>query len=197
MSPTEKNAYPGMNSYQTSSSEDRADDATASKSATLNLTKQRAESQGQAQPFNSPSDTSSSGFEKHEDKDPFVSPASKQKSEQKLSATASAFQPFMFRMNAQNSPAAVQPYGYASTPTSTAYFQGIPGFMPSSANATPVKASNSQMGSFSTDTRVTRALRVSGIYVPATIDQVEGCVNVSLPTKASASDSSACYTESI
>ena len=188
MSPAEKIAYPGMNSYQTSSSEDHADDATASKSASLNLTNKRAESQGQAQPFNSPSDTSSSGFEKHEDKDPFVSPATKQKSDQKLSATASAFQPFMFRMNAQNSEAAVQPYGFASTPSSTAYFQGISGLMPTSTNTTPVKASNSQMGSFSTDTRVTRALRVSGIYVPATIDQVEGCVKVSLLTKAFASD---------
>lgn len=188
MSPSEKNAYPGMKAYQTSSSDDRSDHATASMSATLNPTKQRAELQGQAQPFSSPSDTSSSGFEKHEDKDPFVCPATKQKSEQKLSATASAFQPFMFRMNAQNSPAAVQPHGYVSTPTPTAYFQGTPGFMPSSANATPIKASNSQMGSFSTDTRVTRALRVSGIYVPATIDQVEGCVKVSLPTKASASN---------
>jgi hypothetical protein len=36
------------------------------------------------------------------------------------------------------------------------------------------------LGTFSTDTRVTRALRISGIYMPVSREQVENCLQVSV-----------------
>lgn len=189
MSPSSKDAYKGINSYQSFGSGNHLEDASASNNnnnvTSVNRTK-RSESQSQAQSFGTPSPTSSSGLQQsgsqHEDKDPFTSPGTK-KPEQKLSATASAFQPFMFRMGTQGSPQSpanlIQQSSLPSTPF-TGYSQSNSLVSPYPVNATPVKVSNSHTGAFSTDTRVTRALRISGIYVPATREQVENCLKVSL-----------------
>lgn len=186
MSPSSKAACQGINSYQTSGSGDHVDDASASTNVTSFDHTQRSEFQTQARPSVSPSTTSSSGRQQsgpqHEDKDPFTSPGTKQKPEQKLSATASTFQPFMFRMGTQGSPQGpasfTQQAGLPSTPF-TGHLQSNSLVSPSSVNETPMKVSNSHTGAFSTDTRVTRALRISGIYVPATRVQVENCLQVS------------------
>lgn len=184
MSPSSKDAYQGINSFQSSGSEDHMNDASASKATSFNLT-QRPESQSQVQRLGSSSPTSSSGLQQirlqHEDKDPFTSPGIKQKPEQKLSATASAFQPFMFRMNTQTSHGEASSRQQVSFPPTPfiGYFPSNTVVAPGSVNATPAKVKNSQTGAFSTDTRVTRALRISGIYVPATREQVESCLQVS------------------
>ncbi|OBT66028.1 hypothetical protein VE03_03167 [Pseudogymnoascus sp. 23342-1-I1] len=97
---------------------------------------------------------------KYEDKDPFTSPGAKLGSEQKLSATASTFQPFSVRLN------------HGSRHTLTGDNQPVEPVSPTDSFASGV----GQHGTFSTDTQVTRALRISGIYMTVSREQVETCL---------------------
>ncbi|KFY22567.1 hypothetical protein V491_02762 [Pseudogymnoascus sp. VKM F-3775] len=96
----------------------------------------------------------------YEDKDPFTSPGVKLASEQKLSATASTFQPYSVRLNhgSMHSLAGDSQPAELVSPTDS-FISGI-----------------EQQGIFSTDTQVTRALRISGIYITVSREQVETCL---------------------
>jgi hypothetical protein len=89
--------------------------------------------------------------------DPFVSDTTKPKVEQKLSATASAFQPFGLRVSSIIPSPAVA-HGLAPLPNTTQYLNNI------IAEASPPRAEVTQFGTFTTDTGATRNIKVSGIY---------------------------------
>ncbi len=89
--------------------------------------------------------------------DPFVSDATKPKVEQKLSATASAFQPFGLRVSSVI-PSPVVAYGSAPLLNTAQYLNNI------IAEASPRRAEITQFGTFTTDTGATRNIKVSGIY---------------------------------
>ncbi|KFZ06983.1 hypothetical protein V501_06887 [Pseudogymnoascus sp. VKM F-4519 (FW-2642)] len=97
---------------------------------------------------------------KYEDKDPFTSPVAKLGHEQKLSATASSFEPFSVHLN-KGSIHSIAGGGQYVEPVSPAdsFASGI-----------------GQQGIFSTNTQVTRALRISGIYITVSREQVETCL---------------------
>ncbi|ELR10446.1 hypothetical protein VC83_00536 [Pseudogymnoascus destructans] len=97
---------------------------------------------------------------KYEDKDPFTSPDAKLGPEQKLSATASSFQPFGVRLN------------QGPTHSLTGGSQYVEPVSPTDSFASGI----GQQGIFSTDTQVTRALRISGIYITVSREQVETCL---------------------
>lgn len=109
-----------------------------------------------------------------QDKDPFTTPSVKVRSEQKLSATASAFQPFMYRTPVASS--AFYAENVASSPKPF-NFQ-----VEDKTSAEPTNSLNSAggsgyMGAFSTATRVTRAIRIAGIYSPVASELVESCIS--------------------
>ncbi|KFY64493.1 hypothetical protein V496_03221 [Pseudogymnoascus sp. VKM F-4515 (FW-2607)] len=97
---------------------------------------------------------------KYENKDPFTSPGAKLGSEQKLSATASTFQPYSVRLN------------HGSMHALAGDNQSVEPVSPTDSFASGV----GQQGIFSTDTQVTRALRISGIYMTVSREQVETCL---------------------
>ncbi|KFX90215.1 hypothetical protein V490_06568 [Pseudogymnoascus sp. VKM F-3557] len=97
---------------------------------------------------------------KYEDKDPFTSPGAKSGSDQKLSATASAFHPFGVRLN------------HGSMHPLSGDTQSLEPVSPTDSFTSGI----AQQGIFSTDTQVTRALRVTGIYIAVSREQVETCL---------------------
>jgi hypothetical protein len=109
------------------------------------------------------------------DKDPFVSQG---KGEQKLSPTASAFQPFALRTSegASYTPMVVQ------SPGSTAIIRGTKISREKLANTEPASPASSQasgitqQGTFSTDTGATRALKISGISAAVQVDLLNNLV---------------------
>lgn len=123
----------------------------------------------------------------HEGKDPFIStsPQASVGSGQRLSATASAFQPFNSRLNDEN-----QVSLQYSIPTNTREITpdspmshereyGGDKFLGPGPSA-PAQASGAmQVGTFSTDTKVSRALRITAKYMPLSREQVESCLQVS------------------
>lgn len=117
---------------------------------------------------------------KFEDKDPFTSPGTKMRPEQKLSATASAFQPFNFRLSqsSMRSPANAQG-AISDTTTSTKWKNGDNHLVNPNSPTGSLQSGVAQLGTFSTDTKVTRAIRISGIYMPVSREQVETCLQVS------------------
>lgn len=120
----------------------------------------------------------------YEDKDPFTSPQAQARPEQKLSATASAFLPFNFRLNNQAAmhssvPSNAHNIGPDSA-TSNELKSGDNHVMDPKSPTNILNTGTTQLGTFSTDTRVTRALRISGIYMPVSREQVENCLQVSV-----------------
>jgi hypothetical protein len=130
-------------------------------------------------------------------KDPFIS--IKTKGEQKLSPTASAFQPYALKINPSgiNYPTTVSSVNQASSRGQLALTgnSGITidtSFTANSMAAEPVSPASSQgsfgitqLGNFSTDGIVTRALHISsisGIYAPISAYSVEAIVKVSFET---------------
>lgn len=117
----------------------------------------------------------------YEDKDPFTSPSAKLASEQKLSATASAFQPYSFRLN-QGSMHSLTGNKGAQQSDINKIANPNKGESQSAELLSPTDSFISgidQQGIFSTDTQVTRALRISGIYITVSREQVETCLQVS------------------
>jgi hypothetical protein len=118
---------------------------------------------------------------KYEDKDPFTSPGSKVRPEQKLNATASTFQPFSVRLNQGSMHSFIGNRDIQSGTVNTSKLnkgdsQSVdPGF-PSDTFNSNIK----QQGTFSTDTKVTRAIRISGIYGTVSREQVETLLQASL-----------------
>lgn len=118
---------------------------------------------------------------KYEDKDPFTSPGAKLGSEQKLSATASTFQPFSVRLTQGPMHSHAGNRGAQQSDT-------VKIAKPNKGNSQSVEAVSptdsftpdiGKQGIFSTDTQVTRALRISGIYIAVSKEQVETCLQVS------------------
>lgn len=128
-----------------------------------------------------------------QDKDPFIS--NRMKGEQKLSPTASDFQPYALRLTPQElsyplvvsnrlQPTKAQasihaPSGISASLSATASSMVSDPISPTSSEGS---SGVTQLGTFSTDTIVTRALMIrsiSGMYSPVTITLVESCVNVS------------------
>jgi hypothetical protein len=109
------------------------------------------------------------------DKDPFVTQG---KGEQKLSPTASAFQPFALRTGegTSYSPMVVQ------SPGSTATIRSAKMPREKLTNTDPASPTSSQasgitqQGTFSTDTGATRALKVSGISAAVQVDLLNNLV---------------------
>ncbi|KFY15247.1 hypothetical protein V492_02134 [Pseudogymnoascus sp. VKM F-4246] len=104
---------------------------------------------------------------KYGDKDPFTSPGGKLGSEQKLSATASTFQPYSVHLNQGSLHASADGQSMEPVSPTDSLTSGI-----------------GQQGIFSTDTQVTRALRISGIYITVSREQVETCLQKSNPNSA-------------
>lgn len=119
---------------------------------------------------------------KYEDKDPFTSPGAKSGSDQKLSATASAFHPFGVRLNhgsmhpLSGNRGAQQSDGVKVAKPNKGDTQSLEPVSPTDSFTSGI----AQQGIFSTDTQVTRALRVTGIYIAVSREQVETCLQVSL-----------------
>jgi hypothetical protein len=117
------------------------------------------------------------------EKDPFVSSAPIPKSEQRLSATASTFQPFKLRIGSQSGPVGtVRVPNYAliaKTPSvaQSSVEDSIRETLSPTGRLSPI---TSHRGAFSTDTSVTRALRIIGIYTAPTPAEVDKCLQVSL-----------------
>ncbi|TAQ90445.1 hypothetical protein B7494_g1292 [Chlorociboria aeruginascens] len=114
--------------------------------------------------------------------DPFVTTTSKSKAEQKLSATASSFQPFSFKVSSASSVPTVA-YGSASlTPLLSNPVPGTVQYLDSvvAAHTSPAPAAKhtgaTQHGIFTTDTGATRCIKVASIYQ----DDVLPLVNLSL-----------------
>jgi hypothetical protein len=103
------------------------------------------------------------------DKDPFISQG---KCEQKLSPTASAFQPFALRISegAGYSPIVVQSSGFANSPGQE--LANIDAASLAGSRASSI----TQQGAFSTDTGVTRALKVSDIRTAVQVDILNNLV---------------------
>lgn len=134
-----------------------------------------AEVPGQSQTFGSDSsDELTKPQSQHEDKDPFTTPRAKAKSEQQLSATAPTFQPIMLRLNNQGQHDNSS-YGQQDFNASAVNVRQHGTLEPVAAQL----AGKAGITQFSTDTRVTRALRISGIYAPIVREQVESCLEVS------------------
>lgn len=117
------------------------------------------------------------------DKDPFISGSGKFKGDQKLSPMASSFQPFGLRTNnggSVNAPVIVSSPGTFGDGTSDVTPQPTctKGLSSPVSSAGSQASNDTQMGTFSTDTNVTRALKVYGIYGIVTVDQVEACIKV-------------------
>lgn len=117
---------------------------------------------------------------KYEDKDPFTSPGAKVRPEQKLSATASAFQPFNIRLNQGSMHSTNNVRGNVSDTTISAKLKNEDSHLmdPNSPSGS-LDSGIVKLGTFSTDTRVTRAIRIFGIYMPVSREQVETCLQVS------------------
>ncbi|KFY81382.1 hypothetical protein V500_11473 [Pseudogymnoascus sp. VKM F-4518 (FW-2643)] len=124
---------------------------------------------------------------KCEDKDPFTSPGAKLGSEQKLSATASTFQPFSVRLTQGSMHSQAGNRGAQQSDT-------VKTAKPNKGNSQSVEAVSptdsftsgiGKQGIFSTDTQVTRALRISGIYIAVSKEQVETCLQeMGIPVQA-------------
>jgi hypothetical protein len=125
-----------------------------------------------------PSNTKSTGTPlKASQQDPFVTTSSKPKGEQKLSATASAFQPFGLRVSSSSS-APVTTHGSAPVPGTIQYLDGVIAaqLSPSSGTQHPELT---QQGTFSTDTGATRCIKIANIYDGDVFHLVEASMNVS------------------
>lgn len=106
------------------------------------------------------------------DKDPFISSSGKTKAEQKLNAGANTFQPLHFRMHGNGimkSPVIVQ----SSEPHIISKIKDL------AAIAKDQGPARAKLATFSTDTNVTRALKISEFYVSAgLVDEVQAMVQV-------------------
>lgn len=130
--------------------------------------------------FSKKMENSQQDHSNHEEKDPFTTPSTKGRSEQKLSATASAFQPFMYRMNTQTPVASSASYVNNPAVSPITFGQKVEDKIAQEPTANFNAARGlGFMGAFSTDTRVTRALRIAGIYAPISGGLVENCISVS------------------
>lgn len=96
------------------------------------------------------------------DRDPFVT-TNFVKSEQKLSPTASSFHPFEMKLQ-----------GITAAPVRLDQKSEN-----SSAKTEDSNISATQLGTFSIDTSVTRAIKITGIYGPISFAEVENCLRVS------------------
>ena len=113
------------------------------------------------------------------DKDPFVS-SSQSRKEQKLSPTASSFLPFSAnRSSAETGDGTSIVYG-RSPPVNAGSTSQQHVAETSSVYTTPTlkKPAATQMGTFSTNTGVTRGLKIAGIYKQVTTEEVESCIKV-------------------
>lgn len=109
-------------------------------------------------------------------RDPFIN-TNGQKGQQKLSPTASTFQPFGLSIQG----IAAAPVVVSSPiiePRKTSMSTPKKSRTPSSPTGSHSSFNTSQTGVFSTDTVVTRALKISGIYGSVSRDQVEDCIKV-------------------
>lgn len=138
----------------------------------------------------SPSGTAANGFHSafssiHQgqniEKDPFISSCGPFKTQHQLSPTASTFQPFGIPLVSQrgvSQPMVAQGSGIsvAKTVFRRTRDSGSPPkpASPSGSHGSP----EVQRGTFSTDTSVTRTLKVFGIYEPVSLELLEDCLQV-------------------